>query len=65
MFYCILHTGQAGIRSKFATLTVVVPSEPPLISHGEFYLATEDREFELECSSTGGKPAAEVRMFKN
>ncbi|KAG4072922.1 hypothetical protein HA402_006602 [Bradysia odoriphaga] len=52
--------GQPGIRSNFATLTVVVPPEPPIISHGEFYLATEGHEFELECSSTGGKPAAEL-----
>lgn len=53
-------SGQPGIRSKFATLNVLVPPEPPIISHGEFYLATEDQEFELECSSTGAKPAAEV-----
>ncbi|KAJ6639043.1 Irregular chiasm C-roughest protein [Pseudolycoriella hygida] len=52
--------GQPGIRSKFATLTVVIPPEPPIISHGEFYLATENQEFELECSSNGGKPAAEL-----
>jgi len=55
--------GQAGIRSKFATLTVLVPPEPPRIVQGDFLVTTEDREIELECVSLAGKPAAEVRTM--
>lgn len=52
--------GTPGIRSRFATLTVLVPPEPPKIVQGEFMVTTEGREIELECISYGGKPAAEV-----
>ncbi|XP_058063827.1 irregular chiasm C-roughest protein-like [Anopheles bellator] len=52
--------GMLGIRSKFATLTVLVPPEPPKIVQGDFLVTTEDREIELECVSAGGKPAAEI-----
>lgn len=54
-------SGEPGIRSKFATLTVLVPPEPPRIVQGDFLVTTEDREIELECISLAGKPAAEVR----
>lgn len=53
-------SGQPGIRSRFATITVLVPPEPPKILQGDFLVTTEDREIELECVSLGGKPAAEV-----
>ncbi|XP_037026673.1 irregular chiasm C-roughest protein isoform X1 [Bradysia coprophila] len=53
-------TGIPGIRSRFATLTVLVPPEPPKIIQGDFLVTTEDREIELECVSVGGKPAAEI-----
>uniref|UniRef100_A0A182PL60 Ig-like domain-containing protein n=1 Tax=Anopheles epiroticus TaxID=199890 RepID=A0A182PL60_9DIPT len=52
--------GTPGIRSRFATLTVLVPPEPPKIVQGDFLVTTEDREIELECVSVGGKPAAEI-----
>ncbi|XP_067007432.1 irregular chiasm C-roughest protein isoform X2 [Anabrus simplex] len=52
--------GEPGIRSKFATLTVLVPPEPPRIVQGDFLVTTEDREIELECISQSGKPAAEI-----
>ena len=52
--------GEPGIRSKFASLTVLVPPEPPRIVQGDFLVTTEDREIELECVSLAGKPAAEV-----
>lgn len=55
-----MFTGTPGIRSRFATLTVLVPPEPPKIIQGDFLVTTEDREIELECISVGGKPAAEV-----
>jgi hypothetical protein len=58
--FCILIPGQAGIRSRFAGLTILVPPEPPKINQGDFMVTTEDREIELECISVGGKPAAEV-----
>lgn len=57
LFIC---KGIPGIRSRFATLTVLVPPEPPKIVQGNFLVTTEDREIELECTSVGGKPAAEV-----
>lgn len=53
-------TGTPGIRSRFATLTILVPPEQPRIVQGDYLLTTEDREIELECTSVGGKPAAEV-----
>lgn len=52
--------GQAAIRSRFATLTVLVPPEPPVIAQGDFIQATENKEIELDCESIGGKPAATV-----
>ncbi|CAD7090949.1 unnamed protein product, partial [Hermetia illucens] len=52
--------GQPGIRSRFATLTILVPPDPPKIVQGDFLVTTEDREIELECISVGGKPAAEI-----
>lgn len=52
--------GQNGIRSQFATLTVLVPPEPPRILQGDFYLTAENKEIELDCISIGGKPAATV-----
>lgn len=52
--------GQPGIRSHFASVTVLVPPEPPKIVQGDFLVTTEDREIELECISIAGKPAAEV-----
>lgn len=52
--------GQPGIRSHFATLTVLVPPDPPKIVQGDYLVTTEDREIELECVSYGGKPAAEI-----
>lgn len=59
-------TGQPGIRSRFATLTILVPPETPKILQGDFMVTTEDREIELECISVGGKPAAEVsQSFRN
>lgn len=52
--------GAPGIRSRFATLIVLVPPEPPKIVQGDYMVTTEGREIELECISHGGKPAAEV-----
>ncbi|XP_055586391.1 irregular chiasm C-roughest protein-like [Uranotaenia lowii] len=52
--------GTPGIRSRFATLMVLVPPEPPKIVQGDFMVTTEDREVELECVSAGGRPAAEI-----
>uniref|UniRef100_A0A1A9ZLV7 Ig-like domain-containing protein n=1 Tax=Glossina pallidipes TaxID=7398 RepID=A0A1A9ZLV7_GLOPL len=52
--------GEAGIRSRFAKLTVLVPPEAPKILQGDHLVTTEDREIELECVSVGGKPAAEI-----
>lgn len=53
-------SGAPGIRSRFATLIVLVPPEMPKIVQGDYMVTTEGREIELECISHGGKPAAEV-----
>lgn len=55
--------GELGIRSRYATVTVLVPPEPPIIKQGTFKLTTEDDELQLECMSNGGKPAAEVSFI--
>lgn len=52
--------GEPGIRSEYATLSVLVPPEAPRISQGSLLTTTEDREIELECVSASGKPAAEI-----
>lgn len=59
----LFRSGQAGIRSRFAVLSVLVPPDPPKILQGPRLTATEDQEIELECISVGGKPAAEVHTY--
>lgn len=60
-YFCFYAGNTApGIRSRFATLMVLVPPERPNIVQGDFMVTTEDREIELECVSAGGRPAAEV-----
>lgn len=49
-----------AIRSRYATLAVTIPPEPPQIVQGSHLITTEDREVELECQSRAGKPAAEI-----
>lgn len=64
-YQCQVSTGILGepaIRSRFATLTVLVPPDPPRIVQGDTLYTTEDREIELECISANGKPPAEVRL---
>lgn len=62
------NTGVQAIRSRSAQVTVLVPPEnPKIVKDGNMSIneivATEDREIELECISSGGKPAAEVSNF--
>ena len=52
--------GVAPVRSRYATLTVTVRPEPPVILEGALIRTQEDRVTILECVSRGGKPAAEV-----
>lgn len=60
--------GTPAIRSRYAKVTVLVPPDDPKIVKGntsiDHMVTTEDREIELECISSGGKPAAEV-SFSN
>ena len=65
--FFLLHIfiGAQAIRSRSAQVTVLVPPEnPKIVKDGNMSIdeivATEDREIELECISSGGKPAAEV-----
>jgi len=53
-------SGSVAIRSRYATLAVHIPPEPPQIVQGTHLVTTEDREVELECQSRGGKPASEI-----
>ena len=53
--------GIKPIRSQYATLTVLVPPEPPkLMPTGDLMKTVEGRQVELRCESRGGKPASEV-----
>ena len=54
--------GVAPVRSRYATLTVTVRPEPPVILQGALIRTQEDRVISLECVSRGGKPAAEVSL---
>lgn len=66
---CLFHRshfgakGEHGIRSNYATLTVLKSPDPPKILQGDYMVTTEDREIELECVSENGKPAAEVHIL--
>ena len=65
-FQCQVGAAEEGrvapIRSSYATVTVLVPPEPPVIvlrsSAGRELIAGD--EVELRCESRGGKPASEV-----
>lgn len=64
-----IYIGAQAIRSRSAQVTVLVPPEnPKIVKDGNMSIdeivATEDREIELECISSGGKPAAEVSISK-
>lgn len=60
--------GTPAIRSRYAKVTVLVPPDDPKIVKGntsiDHMVTTEDREIELECISSGGKPAAEVSTME-
>ena len=71
-FQCQIGAAEAGIapiRSRYATLSVLVPPNPPKMLGGSGQMAdgqtihktVEGRQVELRCESRGGKPAAEVR----
>lgn len=76
-FQCQIGAAEAGIapiRSRYATLSVLVPPNPPKMLGGSGQMAdgqtihktVEGRQVELRCESRGGKPAAEVRnSFRN
>ena len=79
-FQCQVGAAEDGrvepIRSRYATLTVLVPPTPPRIVHPSsqpvrthtslestslpLHKTVEGRMVELVCESRGGKPAAEV-----
>lgn len=68
-FFSMYYIGAQAIRSRSAQVTVLVPPEnPKIVKDGNMSIdeivATEDREIELECISSGGKPAAEVSISK-
>lgn len=58
-----IYIGHPGVRSRYATLTILVAPDPPVITQGDYLETTEDREIDLECISANGKPAAEVCLF--
>ncbi|KAL4154272.1 hypothetical protein QTP88_002096 [Uroleucon formosanum] len=64
VYQCQVGTGKRGdpaIRSRKATLTVLVPPNRPRITpQGDIIYLTENSPFELECISEGGKPHAEI-----
>ena len=50
-----------SMRSKSATINVLVPPNPPLILNGNALNTTEDTEISLECYSSGGRPEVKIR----
>lgn len=56
--------GSAGLRSTFATLTVLQAPDAPTITEGHRIDTVENGQIKLECQSANGKPAAEVRILK-
>lgn len=61
--HIFLFTGEVPIRSRYARLIVLMPPEPPKITQGAILNAVEDRDVNLECISTGGRPASEVDNY--
>lgn len=55
-----MYIGSPGVRSRYATLTVLVSPDAPVITQGDVLMTTEDRDIDIECVSANGKPAAEV-----
>lgn len=53
-------SGHPGVRSRYATLSVLVAPDAPVITQGSNLVTTEGREIRLECISANGRPAAEV-----
>jgi len=66
-FQCQVGAADPGIepiRSRYATLSVLVPPDKPrIIPHGTHHKTVEGRKVELRCESRGGKPAAEITWF--
>lgn len=63
VYQCQVGTGkrdEPAIRSRKATLTVLVPPNRPRITQGDKIYITENSPIELECISEGGKPEAEI-----
>ncbi|XP_029346962.1 irregular chiasm C-roughest protein [Acyrthosiphon pisum] len=64
VYQCQVGTGKRGdpaIRSRKATLTVLVPPNRPRITpQGDTIYLTENSPIDLECISEGGKPHAEI-----
>lgn len=58
-----IRLGHPGIRSRYATLSVLVAPDAPIITQGANLVTTEGREIRLECVSSNGRPAAEVIVF--
>ncbi len=48
------------LRSENAIITVDVPTSSPVIIQGDTLLIVENKKFQLDCISRGGKPVAEV-----
>jgi len=63
VYQCQVGTGkrdEPAIRSRKATLTVLVPPDRPRIVPAESITVTENVPLELECISDGGKPPAVI-----
>ncbi|KAG4072903.1 hypothetical protein HA402_006583 [Bradysia odoriphaga] len=52
--------GHPGVRSRYATLSVLVAPDAPVITQGSNLVTTEGREISLECISANGRPPAEI-----
>lgn len=54
------YSGHPGVRSRYATLSVLVAPDAPIITQGANLVTTEGREIRLECVSANGRPPSEV-----
>ncbi|XP_041030246.1 cell adhesion molecule 1-like isoform X1 [Carcharodon carcharias] len=60
-YVCQLYTDPP--QEAFATITVLVPPETPTIDANKD-IVSEGEEVEFTCSTTGSKPAAEIKWLK-
>ena len=67
LYQCqILASPESGpLRSEYATLTVVTPPSPPVITSGPRFAAKHGGSALIQCISKGSRPATQIKWKRN